>query len=93
MKDDYLWDGSGEPDPEVQKLETALGRYRHNKPAPAFDQVAEIRPVKHRWSFFSLREISARRGMSLVWKARRGLDGILSAKSPDRENCELGKLL
>ncbi len=55
MKDDYLWDGSGEPDPEVQKLETALGRYRHNKPAPAFDQVAEIRPVKHRWSFFSLR--------------------------------------
>jgi len=55
MKDDYLWDGSGEPDPEVQKLETALGRYRHNKPAPAFDQVAEIRAVKYRWSFFSLR--------------------------------------
>src|SRR5260370_4357701 len=55
MKDDYLWDGSGEPDPEVQKLETALGRYRHNKPAPAFDQFAEIHPVKHRWSFFSLR--------------------------------------
>ncbi len=22
MKDDYLWDGSGEPDPEVQKLES-----------------------------------------------------------------------
>jgi len=28
MKDDYLWDGSGEPDPEVQKLENLLGRYR-----------------------------------------------------------------
>src|SRR5713226_8059360 len=55
MKDDYLWDGSGEPDPEIQKLETALGRYRHNQPAPAFDQIAEIRPVKHRWSFFTLR--------------------------------------
>ncbi len=55
MKDDYLWDGSGEPDPEVQKLETVLGRYRHNKPAPAFDRLAEIRPVKQRWSFFSLR--------------------------------------
>src|SRR5260370_32269966 len=55
MKDDYLWDGSGEPDPEVQKLEAALGRYRHNQPAPAFDQLAEIRPVKQRWSFFSLR--------------------------------------
>src|SRR5438445_6655710 len=55
MKDDYLWDGSGEPDPEVQKLETVLGRYRHDKPAPEFDQVAEIRPVKQRWGFFNLR--------------------------------------
>src|SRR5882762_6527891 len=55
MKDDYLWDGSGEPDPEVQKLETALGRYRHNQPAPAFDGVAELRPVQVRIRFFNLR--------------------------------------
>ncbi len=55
MKDDYLWDGSGEPDPEVQKLETVLARYRHNQPAPAFDQLAEICPAKQRWSFFNLR--------------------------------------
>jgi hypothetical protein len=54
MKDDYLWDGSGEPDPEVQKLETVLRRYRHDQPAPNFDDV-EIRPVKQRWSFFNLR--------------------------------------
>jgi hypothetical protein len=55
MKDDYLWDGSGEPDPEVQKLETLLGRYRHDQPAPEFDQVAEIGPVKRRWGFLNLR--------------------------------------
>src|SRR5438093_11255977 len=55
MKDDYLWDGLGEPDPEVQKRETVLGRYRHDQPAPEFDQVAEIRPVKQRWGFCSLR--------------------------------------
>jgi hypothetical protein len=55
MKDDYLWDGSGEPDPEVQKLETKLGRYRHNQPAPAFDEVAETRPEKPRIRFFDLR--------------------------------------
>ncbi len=55
MKDDYLWDGSGEPDPEVQKLETALGRYRHNQPAPTFDHLADIPPVKDRKSFFRLR--------------------------------------
>src|SRR5216683_8036485 len=55
MKDDYLWDGSGEPDLEVQKLETALGRYRHNQPAPAFDQVAETPAVKAPKRFFNLR--------------------------------------
>jgi hypothetical protein len=55
MKDDYLWDGSGKPDPEVQKLETTLGRYRHNQPAPAFDQVAEIPSVKAPKQFFNLR--------------------------------------
>jgi FecR-like protein len=37
MKDDYLWDASGEPDPEIQRLETVLGRFRHNRPAPTFD--------------------------------------------------------
>jgi hypothetical protein len=55
MKDDYLWDGSGEPDPEIQKLETALGRYRHNQPAPAFEQIVDIRPVKQRCNVFNLR--------------------------------------
>lgn len=40
---DYLWDGSGEPDPEIQKLETALGRFRHNQPAPEFSQIAAAR--------------------------------------------------
>jgi hypothetical protein len=55
MKDDYLWDGSGEPDPEIQRLETALGRYRHNQPAPAFDQPAEIPSARRRPSFLNLR--------------------------------------
>jgi hypothetical protein len=54
MKDDYLWDGSGEPDPEVQQLEKTLGRYRHNQPAPHFDEVAETPAVKPRWSFFNM---------------------------------------
>src|SRR5215469_11250346 len=39
MRDDYLWDGSGEPDPEIQKLEKTLGRLRHNRPAPVFPQL------------------------------------------------------
>jgi len=55
MKDDYLWDGSGEPDPEVQKLENLLGRYRQDQPAPAFeqalDQLAQKQNARRPWSF------------------------------------------
>lgn len=55
MKDDYLWDGSGEPDPEVQKLENLLGRYRHDQPAPSFESIPQIAPAKQRWGFFRLK--------------------------------------
>src|ERR1017187_480442 len=34
MRDDYLWDGSGEPDPEVLRLERLLGGFRSHRPAP-----------------------------------------------------------
>jgi hypothetical protein len=55
MKEDYLWDGSGEPDPEVQRLEKVLGRYRHNRVATLFEQVVEVHPVKTRSHFFNFR--------------------------------------
>ena len=29
MSDDYLWDGSGDPDPEIERLESRLARYGH----------------------------------------------------------------
>lgn len=48
---DYLWDRSGEPDPEIQKLEGLLGKYRHDGPAPAFPEIVPDR----RWTFFPLR--------------------------------------
>ena len=34
MSDDYLWDGSGEPDPEVERLERLLAPLRRGRPAP-----------------------------------------------------------
>ena len=40
QSDDYLWDGSGEPDPEIQKLEGLLGKFRHDSPAPVFPEIA-----------------------------------------------------
>jgi len=33
MNEDYLWDKSGEPDPEVERLERVLGKYRY-QPTP-----------------------------------------------------------
>jgi len=32
----YLWDSSGEPDPEVQRLEKSLAQFRHKGEPPAF---------------------------------------------------------
>jgi hypothetical protein len=39
MKDDYLWDRSGEPDAEIQRLEATLGRFAHRGHAPDFSQI------------------------------------------------------
>jgi hypothetical protein len=36
MTDDYLWDKSGPPDPEIERIEHALGGLRSNRPAPMF---------------------------------------------------------
>ena len=36
---DYLWNGSGEPDPEIQSLEALLGKFRHTRPAPILPQM------------------------------------------------------
>jgi hypothetical protein len=49
MKGEYWWDGSGEPDPEVQKLEKALGRFRHDALAPEFRATAETRVDRRRF--------------------------------------------
>ena len=49
--DDYLWDGSGKPDPEIQKLEALLGQFRHDRPAPRFPEIVPDR----RWAFLPWR--------------------------------------
>jgi len=45
--DDYLWDGSGEPDPEIQRLEVLLGKFRHDRSTPVFPEIVSDR----RWTF------------------------------------------
>jgi ferric-dicitrate binding protein FerR (iron transport regulator) len=48
MNNDYLWDGSGEPDADVEHLESLLGRYRSAAPVPDFRRVVVMRP-RPRW--------------------------------------------
>jgi len=42
-KHDYLWDKSGEPDPEILKLEAALTEFRHASPVPVLPEIAPHR--------------------------------------------------
>jgi hypothetical protein len=49
--DDYLWDRSGEPDPEIQRLEVLLGKCRLDSPTPVFPEVI----CERRWTFFPWR--------------------------------------
>jgi len=52
MSDDYLWDRSGEPDPEVQRLELLLGRFRSREPVPEIHVLSshvDHRPFRALW--------------------------------------------
>ncbi len=51
---DYLWNGSGEPDPEVRRLETMLGGLRHARPAPDFTAIARAEQRSWRPRFLAL---------------------------------------
>ncbi len=47
MNDDYLWDRTGEPDVEIQRLETLLGRFRHRGETIEFPTIA-YEPTRRR---------------------------------------------
>lgn len=77
MNDNYLWDGSGEPDPEIQRLEKILGRFRHNRPAPELPARASLwdRPRARAW----LPELALVTAMVLV-----GVGVWLAVRKPPR---------
>src|SRR5215813_1305727 len=56
MKDDYLWDKTGQPDPEIQKLEEILGTLRY-QPKPL--ELPEQLPASRRWNYVPLLAIAA----------------------------------
>src|SRR6185503_7862242 len=51
MSSDYLWDRSGEPDPEIRHLEEALGTLRSKRPSQKWPAGSNLRamPGRGRW--------------------------------------------
>ncbi len=49
MSDDYLWDKTGEPDPEIERLEKLLSRYRHQPRRIDWTRVSLPSPARWRW--------------------------------------------
>src|SRR5258707_12862590 len=51
MSDEYLWDRSGEPDPEIQQLEDVLSRLRAPQPPLEWRPQPKARaiPVRGAW--------------------------------------------
>ena len=57
MKEDYLWDKSGEPDPEIQQLEEILGALRY-QPKP-LELSQDLPTPRQRRNHFPLLAIAA----------------------------------
>lgn len=53
MKNDYLWDGSGEPDPELQRIEKSLAQFRHRGETPDFPAANFLPSKPPHFSFFA----------------------------------------
>jgi hypothetical protein len=65
---DYLWDGNGEPDPEIVRLEQALRTLRSARPAPGW--APEPRPeVSARWPVSSRPALAAAAAVLLALAA------------------------
>ena len=63
MKEEYLWDKSGEPDPEIQELEEILGSLRYQP--REFQLKDDLRPNRRR-NYLSLIAIAATLVMALL---------------------------
>jgi len=53
MKNDYLWDRSGEPDPELQRIEKSLAQFRYGGKPPEFPAANFLQPKPSRFAFFA----------------------------------------
>ena len=79
MNDDYLWDKSGEPDPQIQQLEEILGTLRYQpRPLQLPEELSTARP---RRNYFPLLAIAATVVLALLagiaWLQLRSQDASI----------------
>jgi len=69
MSNDYLWDRSGPPDPDVERLEKMLGQFRQEGPTPEFQMPVRQMPRRPvRWKLVSLAAAAALlAAVSVTW--------------------------
>ena len=53
MKNDYLWEGSGEADPELQRVEQSLARFRYNTDTREMPNFVAARAAYRKPSLFA----------------------------------------
>lgn len=64
MKEDYLWDKSGEPDPQIKELEEVLGTLRY-QPRP-LEIPSDLIVPRRRWNYFPVLAIAATVLLALI---------------------------
>jgi hypothetical protein len=79
----YLWDRSGQPDPEIQRLELALGRFGQSQPAPALAAIQVPAQPLRWWSHIALNPWTPRFAAGLLVLSSIGC-GLWLAQSPRR---------
>ncbi len=63
---DYLWDGSGSPDPEIQRLEQLMRPLRHDAPL----KLVPPKRRRPRWIVGGAVAVAAAAAIAIVWLAR-----------------------
>jgi hypothetical protein len=66
MKNDYLWDGSGEPDPEIRRIEKSLAQFRYAGERPNLVAI-DMRQSK----------VTFASALSALWNLRLASAGVL----------------
>jgi ferric-dicitrate binding protein FerR (iron transport regulator) len=80
MKGDYLWDGSGEPDLEVVRLERALAGARYDEKV---DLPAQERPRRRRGRGLVMAALPIAAAAALLWYVRSGREPVVGDMRPD----------